>query len=257
MTATGIVRITDTLQYIPKAFAFPKTTTEDYLQQEIGDIIEIMKDPTKTLPFLSYGYETKNAINHIPHIMQRSISHPHLKILPLPPMLPQSQNENIQHQKIISTPAPAPRVEPFSQPPRVQTQDPAPTPPPREQPSTPPRLDPHSNLLIKKFAKYKKTLQILKARKTHVAPRKVQHQLRQSPRNVGTNYRTQVSQHLVSNHIFKLPHAYHIYNKQGKKETIDTLLMGGDSDTWWKAVGNELGRLANGIDNRVRATNTI
>ena len=28
--------------------------------------------------------------------------------------------------------------------------------------------------------------------------------------------------------------------------------MGGDSDTWWKVVVNKLGRLANGIDNRVR-----
>ena len=33
--------------------------------------------------------------------------------------------------------------------------------------------------------------------------------------------------------------------------------MGKDSGTWWKAVGNELGRLANGIDNRVWETNTI
>ena len=31
MPTIVIVRITDTLQYIPKAFAFPKTTTEDYL----------------------------------------------------------------------------------------------------------------------------------------------------------------------------------------------------------------------------------
>ena len=38
---------------------------------------------------------------------------------------------------------------------------------------------------------------------------------------------------------------------------MDTLLMGGDSDTWWEYVGTELERLANGIDNRVRATNTI
>ena len=36
---TGIVRITDTLQYILKAFYFPKTTIENYLQQAIGDII--------------------------------------------------------------------------------------------------------------------------------------------------------------------------------------------------------------------------
>ena len=39
MPTTGVVRITDTLQYIPKAFSFPKTTTEDYLQHDIGDII--------------------------------------------------------------------------------------------------------------------------------------------------------------------------------------------------------------------------
>ena len=33
--------------------------------------------------------------------------------------------------------------------------------------------------------------------------------------------------------------------------------MGGDSDTWWKTVVNELRRLINGIDNQVRAKNTI
>ena len=33
--------------------------------------------------------------------------------------------------------------------------------------------------------------------------------------------------------------------------------MGGDSNNWWKVVGNELGILANGIDNLVRVTNTI
>ena len=36
MPATAIVRITDTLKYIMKVFTFPKTTTEDYLQKEIG-----------------------------------------------------------------------------------------------------------------------------------------------------------------------------------------------------------------------------
>ena len=33
--------------------------------------------------------------------------------------------------------------------------------------------------------------------------------------------------------------------------------MGGDSDTWWKTVINKLGRISNGIENRVRATNKI
>ena len=62
---------------------------------------------------------------------------------------------------------------------------------------------------------------------------------------------------LTVTYLFNFPHAFHIYNKQGKKETTDTLLLGKDSDTLWKAVGNELVRLANGIDNRVRATKTI
>ena len=63
MAATGIVRNTDTLQYIPKDFAFEKTTTVDDLHQIIGYIIEITKDPPKTISFLSYGDATKNAIN--------------------------------------------------------------------------------------------------------------------------------------------------------------------------------------------------
>ena len=33
--------------------------------------------------------------------------------------------------------------------------------------------------------------------------------------------------------------------------------MGGDGDTWWKAVGNKLRRLANGIDIWVRPTKKI
>ena len=88
MLVTGIVRITDTLQYTPKTFAFPKTTTEYYLQQAIGDIISIMKDPLKTLPLLSYGNATKNAINQIAHILNRSKYQPRLQILPLPHLLP-------------------------------------------------------------------------------------------------------------------------------------------------------------------------
>ena len=64
---THIIRITDPLQYILKAFALPKTTTEDYLQQAIGDIISIIQDPPKTLHFLSYVEATKNAINQTSH----------------------------------------------------------------------------------------------------------------------------------------------------------------------------------------------
>ena len=69
MPETGIVRITDTLKYISKAFSFSKTNTEDDLRQTIGDIIEIMKDPPKQFLFFPYGDATKNEINQIAHIL--------------------------------------------------------------------------------------------------------------------------------------------------------------------------------------------
>ena len=77
MPVTGIVLITDIFQYIPKAFYFPKTTTEDYLQQEIGDIISIMKDPPKTLPFLYYGdAKTKKKSIRLPASAKKHIPAP-------------------------------------------------------------------------------------------------------------------------------------------------------------------------------------
>ena len=56
---------------------------------------------------------------------------------------------------------------------------------------------------------------------------------------------------------FKNPKLLHLYNKLGKKETIDSILAGPHSATWWNALANELGRLTNGVHGRVRATNTI
>jgi hypothetical protein len=50
----------------------------------------------------------------------------------------------------------------------------------------------------------------------------------------------------------------HIYNDQGKKETIDTLLAGNDGPTWTNALCNEYGQLAQGFTgNTVIGTDTI
>ena len=82
ITITGIVCITDTLQYIRKSFNLPNTTTEYYLRQAIVGIISIIKDTPKKFSFLSYGDATKNSINHIAHILQQSTTQPRLPILP-------------------------------------------------------------------------------------------------------------------------------------------------------------------------------
>ena len=145
----------------------------------------------------------------------------------------------------------------FAQPPRAQTQESSSTTPTRVNFSKYPNLYLHSNPWINKFAKNKKNPRLSGSRKIkrhhgkfnidYVVPHSI----------LVLKNCTQAAHHLVANQLFKLPHAFNIYNNQGKKETIDILFMGGDSNAWCKAVVNELVRLNNGVDKRVRATNTI
>ena len=55
----------------------------------------------------------------------------------------------------------------------------------------------------------------------------------------------------------KFHSANHIFDEFGKKQSMDKLLNGPDRDIWWKAIGNEFGRLAQGIGTRVISTDTI
>ena len=69
MSETGIVNITDTLQYIYKSFALPITTTVYYLRQAVSNILSIIQEPLKTLPLLYHGDEMNNENNQIAHIL--------------------------------------------------------------------------------------------------------------------------------------------------------------------------------------------
>ena len=48
-----------------------------------------------------------------------------------------------------------------------------------------------------------------------------------------------------------------MFNKNGKKETINTLLFGHDSKIWTRSMSDELRRLAQGNIYGVKATDTI
>ena len=52
MKVTAVIRVTNTLQYIPKRFMFPTTTTGDYLLQAVGDILTLLKYIPTILLFL-------------------------------------------------------------------------------------------------------------------------------------------------------------------------------------------------------------
>ena len=91
MPATGSVRYTYTLQFIPYNFKFPETTAEDYLRQSVGDILTLLQDPPKTLTFLACGDDTKNAITKIAHLLQRSVTQPQLPLVPVTPLGPRTK----------------------------------------------------------------------------------------------------------------------------------------------------------------------
>ena len=86
MPTTGSVSFTDALKFIPATFKFPETTAEHYLRQSIGDIIALIKDPPKTLPFLAYGDDNENAITKIAHLLQLSVMQPRLPLILVTPL---------------------------------------------------------------------------------------------------------------------------------------------------------------------------
>jgi hypothetical protein len=63
-------------------------------------------------------------------------------------------------------------------------------------------------------------------------------------------------QHLQAMNTFH-HNVNHIFNSQGKKETIDTHLSGKDGTTWTKSLSNEFGRLAQGNNHGIVGTDTI
>ena len=55
--------------------------------------------------------------------------------------------------------------------------------------------------------------------------------------------------------MFAMPSCNHIYDDAGKKVTINSLLNDKMKNTWSVAIFNELGRLAQGVEDCVTATN--
>ena len=49
----------------------------------------------------------------------------------------------------------------------------------------------------------------------------------------------------------------HIYNSQGKKQSLKALLCGPDKDIWSRSTSNEFGRLAQGNDFGIEGSDTI
>ena len=228
--ASGRVRDVDTLQFFPTTIPFPKIDPIDYLTQAASDIVVLLQQPTTNLPFLSYGDKTKNALLQIATLLGRATDPPRAPITAHPPRVqlpdrPPRVAANVPASDMPADPSP-PRVLPAAlPPPRVQKQQQA-----TNGTRKSPRLHPVHDQVTARLLRRQQTRSITPSRET--------------------------LQHLQAVQQFQF-HANHIYDDTGRKETIDTLLAGKNSSTWVTALSNELGRLSQGIDGRVVATNTI
>jgi hypothetical protein len=235
MPTTSRVRDVDTVEFFPATIPFPAVTTEDYLKQAAGDILGILRNPPTNMPYLTYGDATTNALVQIAQLLGRAPLPPPTPVDPprvQTPLHPPRVPTPVQH--LLPDPVHPPRVETTASPPRV------PTPAKR-----PPKVHPTAPIWVRASTSSDRQLRSSVTSRT-LRPR--------TPPTASPN--RQALQHVLTIPPFEF-HAHHIFDSNGKKETIDTLLAGPANDVWDRALSNEFGRLAQGIDDRVVATDTI
>ena len=253
ISKTSRERDGDTVEFFPHQIPIPSFTTESLLRQTAVDMVSLLQDPPALTPALQYGDATQNALLQIATLLNRAVEVPPLPLVPDHPVplprvqaLPVIQNRHAPAPRVQVTPT-APVLElparsisksfpkqthrhPIK-PIEYATYPPAPMPRFKSPVYPPPRRP-----ILKPLSNRYSTLQ-------------------------GTPYRQLALQHISTITIERRMQTQlamnHIFNEDGKKETMDSLLKGKDSKIWWNALGNELGRLAQGIGNRVIATDTI
>ena len=296
MPTTGTVRDADTVEFFPHKIPIPVLTTDSCLRQAATDIVELLRKRKSPYPSLQYGDEVKNALAQIALLLNRAPAQPNQIAAQEPAKVNQPAHpprvQQPTHPPRVQQPAYPPRVHQPMHPPRVfpmptnrthtinQQRLSPPIAPPRVPVAAPPRVQmPIPTMHQLPFQPVHSSLpQIPIPMPTyqyagfHRIP--VPHQpITQMPLQVspplqhnryypvqGTNFRkhslfclTQLPNLLQP----RFNSLNHIFDADGNKQSIDKLLKGSDKNIWWNAVGNEFGRLAQGIGNRVISSDTI
>jgi hypothetical protein len=246
MPETHSVRDADTVTFMPTVIPFPKTTTEDYLRQSVGDILSLLKHQKSQLPFLNYGDDTTNAIQQIATLLNRAIPPP----VPVIPNLP------------VPTPAPMPTPTPVISPtiPLPSPEDPI---QPNQRP--PPAVLPPPSKANKSIHAYgpaygarvprvdlERVKEIFKRLQQQPAQRL--HAPRHSHYTRGRSRYAQAAAQLAQDQEYYNPaqvnHMYHPVT--GMRENYDQLKKR-EPDRWNRSMANEMGRLAQGVGTRMKS----
>ena len=238
------VRDVDTVTFFPKRIPCPKTTTEDYLNQSVGDILALLKQPKSQLPFLQYGSMTQNTVQTIAKLL-------HLAVL-IPKQNPLVDTRLTINPPSTVSPVPTLLLPPVAEP-RLHGLSPLTTSPTMVVPN---KLAP---VLARKPARTPVVLRV------HQNPRvSTRHVLRsnQPPRHVSelpnrfqrsAQDATTTAQHPTTTPSTATTDAFlsnMFHPVTGSKENYNQLKKR-DPDRWTTSMANELGRLASGVGTRM------
>ena len=73
----------------------------------------------------------------------------------------------------------------------------------------------------------------------------------------GTNFQQYAVQHIQALHHFSNPSVNHVYDDNGKKQSIDDLLKGKMKPTWKIGLSNKIGWLAQVVGDHLAGMDTI
>ena len=216
-------RICDTVTFIPHSVPFPKVTLTDHLKQAATDIVTLLtQPPSTTVPTLQAGDPTRNALLELATQLKRvdKIPEDYTAATPRVPNAPQSFL--------------TPRV-----------------------PNAP------QSLLSPRVPSAQKTkMHLASPSSTHSKSSKDtphRYNLRSLHRSMPRSFKSRAAEYLVAQQIFEEynHHINHVYNINGKRETIDSVCRGEDKAIWLQSLSNEWGRLAQGNDSGVQFNDVI
>lgn len=229
----------DTDEFFPHRTPFPAFTLKDFLHQAAADISAILMNPlTTTAPTLTAGDPTYEAILNIAKLLKRSDKIPHLQSIDNSPL------QRVINNKSSVKDTPLPRVpETISEKVHVIPMEPDES---EETNRKPPQIT-------------------TEALMPNSLPNNIRY--RNAPQNqCNLRSKTHLIQHAsssctdddIADYMFShRNHINHIYDENGKRETIDSLLQGKSSQAWNRSLSNEWGRLADGNDAGMKGTQTI
>ena len=223
---TRTTRIFDTVTFIPNSIPFPEAKLHDFLIQAALDIIKLLtQPPSTTTPTLKAGDPVRNALLKLATQLERTESFPNpVAISPrVPEKMVHSKQQHIHD-------VPSPRVKTPASPIIINQNN---------------TLQPIFTLLIHnnqpknvRFNNKKQHKYDLRSNTKHdptTFQRYNRHAMRKTTR---TPFNKLILQYLAVQKIFKHT-VNNIYNANGKKETIDTVLRGNNQNTWEKGLDNE------------------